>query len=51
MTQFIIGLLLAAAGAGYMEDPNVNFWVGILFLYGGVALLCYATVQLARKSP
>lgn len=47
--QFIIGLLTASAGANYIEDPNVSMFTGMLFLYGGGILVCYAAVRLMGR--
>jgi len=44
-----IGLIGSMFGAGYVEDPNNNIFVGIAFLYSAVGFFCYSIVQLVRK--
>ena len=44
-----IGLIGAIFGAGYVEDPSNNLFVGVGILYSFVGLFCYSLVQLVRK--
>tara|TARA_R100000278_G_scaffold122947_2_gene110608 strand:+ start:564 stop:737 length:174 start_codon:yes stop_codon:yes gene_type:complete len=44
-----IGLIGSMFGAGYVEDPNNNIYVGMVMLYSFVGFLCYSIVQIVRK--
>lgn len=44
-----LGLMIAAAGASYTENPNNNLWVGIGILYGGMGMLVYGVIQMVRR--
>jgi hypothetical protein len=47
--QFAGALLLMSVGAGTLETVGSSVLMGTLLMYGGAALLCYATINLSRR--
>ena len=44
-----LGIMMAAAGAAYVENPNNNFWVGITVLYSGMGVFVVGVIQMVRR--
>ena len=44
-----LGIMMAAAGATYVEYPNNNFWVGITVLYSGMGVFVVGVIQMVRR--
>jgi len=44
-----LGLMIATAGAGYVENPDNNFWVGIGILYAGMGVFMTGIIQMVRR--
>ena len=44
-----LGIMMAAAGATYVENPNNNFWVGITVLYCGMGVFVVGVIQMVRR--
>ena len=44
-----LGIMMAAAGAPYVENPNNNFWVGITILYSGMGVFVVGVIQMVRR--
>lgn len=51
MWSFVVflGLMMATAGASYVENPDNNFWVGIGILYGGMGVFMTGIIQMVRR--
>lgn len=46
---FWLGLMITAAGMGYVEDPSNSLFTGALILYSGVGIIWVATIQLVKR--
>ena len=46
---FTLGLLIAYAGIGYIEQPDNHLMVGALILYSGLGIVFTATVQMIMR--
>jgi len=44
-----LGLMIATAGASYVENPNNNFWVGAGILYTGMGVFMTGIIQMVRR--
>tara|TARA_R100001510_G_scaffold37814_1_gene34153 strand:+ start:185 stop:376 length:192 start_codon:yes stop_codon:yes gene_type:complete len=44
-----LGLMMTAAGASYMENPDNHFFIGIVVLYSGMGVFVTGIIQLLRR--
>ena len=44
-----LGLMMAAAGASYMENPDNHFLIGMAVLYSGMGVFIGGIIQLVRR--
>jgi|TARA_R100001086_G_scaffold8060_1_gene4616 uncharacterized membrane protein HdeD (DUF308 family) len=44
-----LGLMMTAAGASYMENPNNHFFIGMAVLYSGMFVFVMGVIQLLRR--
>ena len=43
------GLMMPAAGANYMENPDNHFFIGMAVLYSGMGVFVVGVIQLLRR--